>query len=295
MDGISPEVLDSLELFFYAWDPRADTPMLSYHSPSLLLLTGYPLESFRDPHFWLTLIHPEDQVQAEEVLVRLLQGEKCHSIYRLQTCAGDLLWLEDTAIPIMEEGKVAGIQGVIQNITARKHTEEWLQRQNSYLEALNEMTFGVINRLELNELLEVILSRACRLVGTEYGYIYLVSPDGETIEVRAASGIYSQHLSYRMIRGQGLAGKVWETSKPMVVEDYDAWAGRSPTYPYGLFHAAVAVPLFSSEEVIGIIGAAHIEPERSFSQEEVEILIRFGRLASVAWDNAKLLDRKSVV
>jgi len=288
MDGISPEVLDSLELFFYAWDPRADTPMLTYHSPSLLLLTGYPLESFRDPHFWLTLIHPEDQIQAEEVLGRLLQGEKCHSIYRLRTRAGDLLWLEDTAIPTVEEGKVVGIQGVIQNITARKHTEKWLQKQNSYLEALNEMTLGVINRLELNELLEVILSRACRLVGTKHGYIYLVSPDGETIEVRAVSGIYAQFLSYRMVRGQGLAGKAWETSKPLVVEDYDDWAGRSPTYPYGLFHAAVAVPLFSSEEVFGIIGTAHLEPEKSFNQEEVEILTRFGRLASVVWDNAKL-------
>ncbi|MCX5970490.1 MAG: PAS domain-containing protein, partial [Coprothermobacterota bacterium] len=185
-----------MDLLFYAWDPRADTPMLTYRSPSLLLLTGYPLESFQDPHFWLTLILPEDQAQAEEVLVRLLRGEKCHSIYRLRKHEGDLLWLEDTAIPTMEQGKVVRIQGVIQDITARKRAEGWLQRQNSYLEALNEMTLGVIKRLELDELLEVILSRACRLAGTEHGYIYLVSPDGETIEVRAGLGVYTQYLGY---------------------------------------------------------------------------------------------------
>ncbi|MBE3088111.1 MAG: GAF domain-containing protein, partial [Chloroflexi bacterium] len=102
------------------------------------------------------------------------------------------------------------------------------------------------------------------------------------------SGVYSQYLGTRMMRGEGLAGKVWEMAKPLVVEDYDTWAGRSPDYPHGIFHAAAAVPLLSSEEVVGIIGIAHLEPEKSIGQEEVEILTRFSRLASVALDNAQL-------
>ena len=68
------------------------------------------------------------------------------------------------------------------DITSRKLVEEALQRQNVYLAALHETTLGLISRLELNELLQAIISRAGQLLGTPHGFIFLADPDGERLE-----------------------------------------------------------------------------------------------------------------
>jgi Amt family ammonium transporter len=51
------------------------------------------------------------------------------------------------------------------------------------------------------------------------------------------------------------------------------------------------VPLTSGDEVLGLIGLASGDVSRPFSEREVEALARFGQLASVALDNARLLER----
>ncbi len=56
--------------------------------------------------------------------------------------------------------------------------------------ALHETSLGLIDRLDKEELLEVILYRAARLSGTENGYIYLLEP-GETGNANAGrDGIF---------------------------------------------------------------------------------------------------------
>src|SRR6185436_17052880 len=69
-------------------------------------------------------------------------------------------------------------------------------------------------------------------------------------------------------------------------------------YPNGLrdpnaasFGAMCAVPLTSGDEVLGVIGLASGDASRPFSVREVEALARFGQLASLALDNARLFER----
>ena len=57
-----------------------------------------------------------------------------------------------------------------------REVERLLRRQNEHLTALHETSLGLIDRLDKEELLEVILHRAARLSHTESGYIYLLEP-----------------------------------------------------------------------------------------------------------------------
>ena len=59
-----------------------------------------------------------------------------------------------------------------------------------------------------------------------------------------------------MSLGEGLAGRVWESGEPLVIEDYDSWEGRQDTFPRGRIRALVGVPLLSGTEVIGTLGVA---------------------------------------
>jgi signal transduction histidine kinase/PAS domain-containing protein len=171
----------------------------------------------------------------------------------------------------------------------RQQTQAAIQRQNEYLAALHDTSLGLISRLDLNELLSTLITRAGQLLGTAHGYIYLVTPEGTEIERKMGWGVFSQSIGLRLKPGEGLAGKIWQSGQPLVVADYDAWPDRSSHFGYQLIRAVMGVPLRSGTQVIGVIGIARgREAEQPFSDEEVELLNRFAQLASIALDNARL-------
>ena len=66
-------------------------------------------------------------------------------------------------------------------LNERLRAEEKLQRQADYLTALNETALGLLNRSELQPLLESILARACDLLNTKHGVIELALSDGSAL------------------------------------------------------------------------------------------------------------------
>ncbi|WP_274378621.1 diguanylate cyclase domain-containing protein [Desulforamulus profundi] len=181
-----------------------------------------------------------------------------------------------------------GLSIYIHDITDYKLAQEKMSRQNQYLTSLHQTALALMDRLELDELLEAIVFRAAALLGTEHGWIYLVNSDHSEIILRLGIGHYKQLTGFRLQRGEGLAGKVWETGEPMTVEDYSTWSGRSPKFDFIKIYAGVAVPLKSGQEVVGIIGIAFLEKNYPMGQEELMLLTGFAQLASIALDNARL-------
>jgi len=161
-------------------------------------------------------------------------------------------------------------------------------RQNGYLAALHETILGLINRLDLEDLLEAIVSRAGQLAGTSHGHIGLVLPGKDELEVKVAIGALSHFLGYRLKPGEGLSGRVWQTGEPLIVDDYEVWPGRSAQFPPALVHGIVGLPLTSGSEVVGVMVLAHVERGRIFGQHELDLLSRVAQLASLALDNARL-------
>ncbi len=164
-----------------------------------------------------------------------------------------------------------------------------LVHQNEYLAALHETTVGLIGRLDVTELLQTLITRAGQLLNAPHGFLYLLEPGGTELECKVGVGALSQSVGTRRQLGEGLAGKVWQTGQPLVVDDYDVWSGRVDTFSPGLVRAIMGVPLKSGAQVVGAIGLAYgSESSRTFGAQEVELLSRFAQLASVALDNARL-------
>lgn len=180
----------------------------------------------------------------------------------------------------------------------RQRVEERLRRQNAYLEALHQTTLGLLSRFELDDLLNALVKRAGQLTGAPYGFLYLGEADSKEIRLRVRVGLSPEQAIESLRVGEGLAGKVWQTGEPMVITDYDLWSGRSPKVAQNLTKAIVAVPLNrnvipnSTEiQIVGVLGLAHSrDSDRTFGEEEIELLTRFAQLASVAIDNAQLFD-----
>lgn len=86
-----------------------------------------------------------------------------------------------------------------------------------------------------------------------------------------------------------MSGRVWQSGRPLATDNYDAWPDRSPHFGYGLIGAAMAAPLLSGKEVVGIIGiACDNDSDTRFGKEDIRLLSRFAQLASIALDNARL-------
>lgn len=162
------------------------------------------------------------------------------------------------------------------------------EQDNHFLQALHDITLGIMNRLELSQLLKAIISRSCSLMGTDHSYIYLVNQEKGVLELTYSSGHYEKKIGLVLHKGEGLSGRVWETGNTAVTDDLSVWEGRSPRYDYSGLRSAIAVPLCNEGRVIGTIGIACNQAKRLFTEREIRVMEQFAELASIAIFNAGL-------
>jgi transcriptional regulator with GAF, ATPase, and Fis domain len=164
--------------------------------------------------------------------------------------------------------------------------EERLGDGNRYLLSLYETMFGLINHLDMNELLTALIHRAAEMVATQHAFIYLVQANGEWMEMILGIGIFDG-FRFRVRRGEGMVGRVWESGEPLMVNGYCNWEGRVRHPFFNDVKAAIVVPLVSGGEVIGVIGLDYCEESRRFDETQVAMLSRFAELASLVLENAQ--------
>ncbi|MCB9111481.1 MAG: PAS domain S-box protein [Anaerolineales bacterium] len=169
----------------------------------------------------------------------------------------------------------------------RARLYEDVQRRNRTLSALQEAALAIMGHLGLPDALQSILNQAGQLIDTNNGYIYLVQPNGK-MELTTGMGVLSQFMGVTLEQGEGLAGRVWKTGQPLIVNDYLHWEGHSKKFENPPVYAAMGIPLLHGTEVRGVLGFSHLIPEKSFRNEDLDILSRFTQLASIAIDNASL-------
>jgi diguanylate cyclase (GGDEF)-like protein len=162
--------------------------------------------------------------------------------------------------------------------------------ERARLELLHETALGLIERLDVQQLLEGIAERAGDLVGVDDGFVYLLEPDGKRLRLRAATGRFRQLVDFRLRLGEGVSGRVAATAEPLVIDDYVAWEGSCPSLQGQPFHAVVGVPLLRANGVTGVLGLAHVDPDRTFSPEDVGLLLGYAQLGSLALENARLYE-----
>ena len=100
------------------------------------------------------------EVSALEAQLRAaLQDEQTSFVCQHRLASGAIRDVELFSGPIMIGGQPY-LSLIVHDITERRRAEAALRRQNDYLAALHETTLAVINRLDLDEVLDAIVVRA---------------------------------------------------------------------------------------------------------------------------------------
>ncbi|HER35189.1 MAG TPA: PAS domain S-box protein, partial [Halothiobacillaceae bacterium] len=258
-------------------------------SPSLQDVLG--ISDLSDVSTWIGNIHPDDVARTVEANTRSLEtGALFDEQYRVfKPACGEWGWVHNRSQPVFDaEGRLTHYNGLLVDITEQKHIEEQLRRQSEYLKALHETTLEVISRLDNQNLLEAILERALSLVSATYGFIYVIQPEEDELEVCVGAGPYRSYVGRRIKPGEGLGGRIYESGQPMAVEDYHAWSGRSSQFDDVPGGPTMGAPLRSGAEAVGVLGVSRATGAPVFRQDELDLIDRFSHLASLALDNARL-------
>ena len=161
-----------------------------------------------------------------------------------------------------------------------------IKQQNKYLQALNEVVLGLVGHLEIDRLLEAIVTHACDLLGTGSGYLFKMEKDKKAIKLIVGKGMYADVIGYEVKPGEGAAGTVWATGEMLIVNQYREWEGRHPDPLWNNVSAIMGVPITVNSQLEGVLGVLQTDKKRQFTEEDLNIIRQFGELASVAWKNA---------
>jgi response regulator RpfG family c-di-GMP phosphodiesterase len=175
-------------------------------------------------------------------------------------------------------------------LAERKRAEDTLRRRAEEFAALYETTSDLAARQDLPALLDTIIERARKLLSAPYGAVDLYDPAREEMVLAISKGLEIQ-VGGRIKMGEGLTGRVAQTRKPMVIDDYLAWEHCLPDYASHPFGAFCQVPMLFGGELIGTLTLAEIRPStRKFTEENVHFLsLLAGQAASAVYD-ARMLE-----
>jgi PAS domain S-box-containing protein len=260
-----------------------------YMSPQIEDLVGYtPLECMSDRDFFAKILHPDDREATLAAHQRAFgSGESFSITYRLIAKDGRAVWVHDElTIATDPAGRPMHAQGFLVDVTPQTSAQEELERQHAELGALHETALLLIDELDPQKLLERIAVQAGELVGTRNTYVYL--REGDELRIAIGTGTFAESVGLGLAKGEGLAGRVWESAQPLTVDDYTGWDGRLARFENEELHAVVGVPLRSRTEVVGVLGLAYDRPGKTFGEGEIALLSRFAHLATLALESARL-------
>ncbi|GEM_PF-628439 len=190
-----------------------------------------------------------------------------------------------------EEGSLRStIEIALNNRALQRHlrsSEESLRRQNQYFNSMHELALSLLNRLDLEPLLESIVLRTAELVGAPIGFIDLLLPN----QVVLAGQLENDTFVWLGEQHPQMCGDVlrtvWRSGQPILVDDYQTWSQQAEQSPKHI-HAIIAVPLKAGQRVIGVLGLVQSEVGKSFTVTQLEVIARFAGLAAIALDHAQL-------
>jgi diguanylate cyclase (GGDEF)-like protein len=181
----------------------------------------------------------------------------------------------------------------------RKREKEDLDKTLLNLSLLYSIGKAMNYISDLKNLLQYILNQAIEITSAEKGSIMLYNLETDRLNIRVLAGLedteYQEKVNNNEIRcrsfkpGEGIAGRVFMTSQPMVVNNIredDLFIKSETSY----VRSIACIPMVVYSDVIGVINVTNKKKGKEFTEEDVEMLKAVADQAAVAVNKAQLWD-----
>jgi PAS domain S-box-containing protein len=239
---------------------------------------------------WEAMVHPDDLAAVWRSTTDHLAGRTpVHEIeYRMLAKDGQYRWILGRARVVRRSpaGRPVRMIGTYIDITHRRQVEEEIAYQAETLVALHETALDLAARQSLPDLLRAIVVRAVNLLKAKEGGLLLYRPATDDLERVLAHNFVPDSEDIIRRRGEGLVGKVLDSGRPLIVDDYNRWEGRLQGFRVSF--SIVGMPIFWGDRLLGVLDIVDDVP-RAFSAADVALLERFTPLAAAALENNRLV------
>lgn len=265
--------------------------LLDWGSVDFAAMAGYSSDELAAGG-WRIVVHPDDRPIAAARIAQLEAGEPVVSEFRVQNQQGEVVWIHDHAHPVRDsQGQITRVVGAATDITARKNAEQAEREQRLLAEALSAAAASIAQSLDLDDVLDSILTALGRVVPYDAASIMLIE-DETAVVARHQGFTFSDQESFLQshrfpLQATASLRDVYERGQAVLVAETAAYPGwvRQPITSW--IASWIGAPIRSGDAVIGFLNVDSREPGH-FTGQHANRLQMFADQCSAAVRNAQL-------
>ncbi len=167
-----------------------------------------------------------------------------------------------------------------------------LESRANQLDTLNEIAMVLASSLDLDEVLELVVKSAAKLINAEAGSLLLLDEDTGDLVFQITNGPSGEDLiGMHVPAGRGIAGAAFTENHPVISQNTSQdkrWYANFDKRSEFVTESVLAVPLNARGRGIGVLEVINKKNRHSFREDDAEVLQSFASQAAIAIENARL-------
>ncbi len=289
-------VSDLTSNYTYAFGLGPDDEfLLEWVTDAFSRITGFAPEEVNTRHKWIQLTHPDDVFRVDRRELALLTGQMNVAEFRIVSKSGEIRWVRDHIRPIWsrKQQRVVRLYGAVQDITERKLAEAERERFTIQLQTAAEVSKQLTAVLELDQLLDQIVSLLQTRFNLYHVHVYLLDETTDQLTMKAGSGEIGRILRRRghripLSHKHSLVARAARAREIILVNDVNVEPGymRNPLLPQTQSEASI--PLLFGGNVLGVLDVQDDQLHR-FQPTDLDIFNALAGQIAIAIRNARLV------
>jgi len=271
--------------------------ILTFANQALARIHGFERPEELVGRNFLEFIAPAMAGNITKLFIESLQGGTTSQTIEAEVVRpnGTGAFIEIKPVPIVEDGKVTGVRGVVRDITARKQAEEEIKISNDELSMLFELSHSLAEADKLDDILDLVDRHAVESIHTTFARIALFE-DGNYI-IRAAYPIRAIGNDFGIgerypVNSISSSPHILEQNEPVILQASDPGISNEEkkVLLLDLAQSLCLIPLRisdsapNSENLIGLLmlGETRNEAREPFTPEKMRLARTIGDSAAIA-------------
>ena len=127
---------------------------------------------------------------------------------------------------------LSAFYGIWRQIQKQRQAANQLNEKNYLLSSLHEISLGLMNHLDVDEVLKAIATRAAELTGAEHASVFVLNDQRQFAVRKVGVGLFATDVGNKVNLTDGLLGEAYRQNHPVVVDDYSTWDKRRRDLPF---------------------------------------------------------------
>lgn len=225
--------------------------------------------------YWLSFVHPADNLRLKEELARHLAGETqvLNTVYRMRHAEGHWVWIESYGkiVERQPDGSPLRLAGTHRDITYRKEAELLETKQRQLLSFINKAQAAYLSNNHLSQACQEVLHELTEIADSQFAFIgQMKHAQGKSrLFIHAITELSWNEQSHRLVNMyregnlyfesfDNLFGQVI-TSQQVVIsnEPHNHPASRGTPAGHPKIFRFLGLPIKLKGELVGMVGLAN--------------------------------------